>query len=313
MKKVLLLLIVVFVLAKESLNGSLGISYKRGKYGTDNETTSTYFYGTLSYKFYPFSISISVPYIKTDTVYKYTNEVNNNNNDSASSSERNYDDNGNNRNHYYKVDNNYYDDGSSRSNERGSNSNNENSSQDNSSNNNSSDDESSDDSNTTKTNVHSISGIGDMIVKFSAYSYLSKGVYLKNSVGVKLPTAKKDLGTGQTDYILEAQIYKIRNYRDMIFYTLGYTITGDATNKEYKDYLYTNIGMVRSFSFFRGGVKYSYTQSTREGVDDAHSISMFAMINNKITKVNYFYSMDLGLTEGAPKFAFSIFVSFPIE
>ena len=303
MKKVLLLLTAVFVLAKESLNSSFGISYKRGKYGTNNETISTYLYGTLNYKFYPFSISVSVPYIKTDTVYKYTNEVNNNNNDSSKN-----DDIDSKRYYYNRVDNDYYNEGSSNSGNG-----NGNSSQDNSSNNNSSNNNSSDDSNTTKTEVHSISGIGDMIVKFSASSSLSKGVYLKNSVGVKLPTAKKDLGTGQTDYILEAQIYKIRNYRDMIFYTLGYTITGDATNKEYKDYLYTNIGMVRSFSFFRGGVKYSYTQSTREGVDDAHSISMFAMINNKITKVNYFYSMDLGLTEGAPKFAFSIFVSFPIE
>lgn len=100
--------------------------------------------------------------------------------------------------------------------------------------------------NATRANRTRESGLGDVVVSafYSAYENTADKIYMDIGAKVKLPTAdeKRGLGSGKTDYSLQADLFKTMG-QATVFSTLGYKFFGDPTGVNLKNVPYATLGL----------------------------------------------------------------------
>lgn len=140
------------------------------------------------------------------------------------------------------------------------------------------------------TTTTSRSGIGDL--NLSAAYLLTREHGLLPSIevsgGVKLPTAKTTIGTGETDYSASASIYKTIAPQTILFGSIGYSWLGSPAAYQLKNGITASGGInFRPASDQNYGVSISYREPVAEGLNGQAVVSPY---------MTYRFSKLLGLT-----------------
>lgn len=143
-------------------------------------------------------------------------------------------------------------------------------------------------------------GLGDL--KLGAAWSVPNSLFDLTLLGqVKLPTASahKRLGTGETDYMVGAEV--ARRFGSLTpFAGLSYTLPGDPSGYELRNSLSARAGLAAALSQrVRGYVSYSYAQSLSRLVANQQQVTtgINAGLSNRLTLGLY---GSAGLSEGAP-------------
>lgn len=123
-------------------------------------------------------------------------------------------------------------------------------------------------------------GLGDIIARLTFLDvYRNDSLDIAVDVGakVKFGTAdeEKGLGSGETDYSLQSNIYK---YFDGYYLmgTLGYKMRGEPDGLNVDDVWFGSVGAVFRYSIKTNvGVAFDYRQSSFENTDDIRELSLF--------------------------------------
>lgn len=84
-------------------------------------------------------------------------------------------------------------------------------------------------------------GFSDLYLNAGYAFYTSDHLVLTPALQLKLPTANKDLGTGETD--IGASLQALNHFKRFdLFVFLGYTITGDTPVQTYNDIAFGSVG-----------------------------------------------------------------------
>ncbi|WP_346839964.1 hypothetical protein [Microbulbifer sp. SAOS-129_SWC] len=155
---------------------------------------------------------------------------------------------------------------------------------------------------TTQTSTYSESGVGDLWLS-GTYSLepVAERWFFDLTGKFKVPTADEDkgLGTGQTDYTLQAEAFTAMG--DFTPYvTLARKFKGDLPAQEIKDVWYTSVGSgYRLNDQSSVGMSLDYQQATSDTSDP--STELFGYLNHKFSQqwsgMLYAY---LGLADGSP-------------
>jgi hypothetical protein len=111
------------------------------------------------------------------------------------------------------------------------------------------------------------SGLGDVVLGLTVYDVVrsrSGNLVVDVTGKLKLPTADEDkgLGTGETDYSLQADIYRFLGRGTMIA-SAGYKVRGDPQGAVFEDSLLVSLGGLYEFSTWTsGGLFLDYRQSS---------------------------------------------------
>ena len=114
------------------------------------------------------------------------------------------------------------------------------------------------------------SGLGDVVLGLTVYDVFESGdrsLTVDLTGKVELPTAdeQRGLGTGETDYSLQADLYK-RNGRSAFAGTIGYKIRGEPSGVDFDDSWLLSIGGLYRFSDrTQGGIFLDYRGSAISG------------------------------------------------
>lgn len=155
----------------------------------------------------------------------------------------------------------------------------------------------------TSTQITTDSGIGDLVLA-GMYSIdpWSKGAPAVDlTAKVKVPTAdeEKRLGTGKTDYSLQADLTRAINAWSP-FLTLGYQFMGSSDDLPLDDRAYGSIGVtIRASSKLSGGAAYDFRQAASDRSDDSHEVGVFGTWRVKPSWRLSAYA-SVGLSDGAP-------------
>jgi hypothetical protein len=123
-------------------------------------------------------------------------------------------------------------------------------------------------------------GLGDVVAAatwIDALSFESVAASVDLTGTVKFGTADEDkgLGTGESDYSLQADVYKFAGPATILF-TAGYTVRGDPPGYELDDVWFLSGGLAfRVSDSRRGGVFVDWRQSAVDGADDPAELSGF--------------------------------------
>ncbi|PKB19448.1 outer membrane putative beta-barrel porin/alpha-amylase [Novosphingobium kunmingense] len=133
-------------------------------------------------------------------------------------------------------------------------------------------------------------GIGDVNVS-AAYLLNTESVALpafELGAGVKLPTAKDTIGTGETDYSATLSAYKSLSSTVMLFGSVGYSWLGSPAAYQLKDGITASGGLnLRPDEKQNYGVSVSYREPVAEGYAGQAVVSPY---------MTYRVSKGLGLT-----------------
>ena len=125
------------------------------------------------------------------------------------------------------------------------------------------------------------SGVGDVIAGLTYRDVLNSetvsNIALDLTAKVKFATAdeEKGLGTGENDYIVQAELYKFFN-RFTPYGILGYKFRGDPPGVDLQDSLRAVIGgYYRLSPSFKAGLDYFYQSASYSDADDQKELSAF--------------------------------------
>lgn len=138
--------------------------------------------------------------------------------------------------------------------------------------------------------VTSRSGIGDLNLSAAALLTRESGLLPAIEVGgsVKLPTAKTTIGTGETDYSVNASVYKSVTPAVMLFGSVGYSWLGSPAAYRLKNGLTASGGFnLRPASNQNYGVSVAYREPVAEGLQGQAVVSPY---------MTYRFSNRFGLT-----------------
>lgn len=153
---------------------------------------------------------------------------------------------------------------------------------------------------------NSVSGIGDLTLSGTFYftpdARNSASYHLTGGVKLGTADANKGLGTGEDDVFIEGGVNKlIDSY--LLSVELGYEISGDAADFNYKNALYGTAGLARwtQNSGQLGGYLY-FSEAQVPGLDEPLELNLFySQFISKDRSVYYFISK--GLSDGSPDYA----------
>lgn len=124
------------------------------------------------------------------------------------------------------------------------------------------------------------SGLGDVLLSagYQAWYDADAGLLLNVTGKVKLPTAdeKKGLGSGETDYYGQLDLYKLAGAWTP-FATLGYKVIGDTATTDFNNVIYAALG----FSYkvnddVNAGARLYARQKTTDSNDPRKELTLFA-------------------------------------
>ena len=148
-------------------------------------------------------------------------------------------------------------------------------------------------------------GLGDIVLSTSYLFFPAQkgGAFFEVTGKVKLPTAdeEKGLGSGETDYTVQGDLYKPVGTGTTLFGGIGYRWRGDSDTFELEDGALANLGLSHKFSdTTSGGVMVNYRQSASLTGDDPLEISPFVSFKNasKDWSVNLYGTV--GLSDASP-------------
>ncbi|MDT8451985.1 MAG: hypothetical protein RQ936_04470 [Gammaproteobacteria bacterium] len=163
---------------------------------------------------------------------------------------------------------------------------------------------------TSRTFMHSgrnsVSGIGDLTLSgtfyFTPQTRNTASYHLTGGVKFGTADADKGLGTGEDDLFIEAGAYKnIDSY--VLSAELGYEISGDAADFNYKNALYGTAGLAK-WTQNRGqlGGYLYFSEAQVSGLEEPLELNLFyTQFISKDHSVYYFISK--GLSHGSPDYA----------
>jgi len=157
------------------------------------------------------------------------------------------------------------------------------------------------------------SGLGDIWLSatYAVDAIPSDLFYLDLGAKVKLPTADDDkgLGTGKTDFTIQADFFKpVGN--ETPFLTLAYKSKGEPSDFELDDAMYVSVGSDIGVSpNTHVGLSVDFQESAVSGSDD--SLELFGYINQSLSSnwsfMLYGYS---GLEDGSPDYGIGFQLSY---
>lgn len=123
-------------------------------------------------------------------------------------------------------------------------------------------------------------GLGDIIARFTFLDvYRNDRLDVAVDIGAKVKFGSADetkgLGSGETDYSLQSNIYK---YFDGYYLmgTLGYKMRGEPEGLNVDDVWFGSVGAVFRYSIkTKVGIAFDYRQSSFESTDDIREVSLF--------------------------------------
>jgi hypothetical protein len=256
MNKILLLTLSLtssLLLAQSSTTLSVGGTYSEGEYGTQSTTTSLYIPLIATYKYEMFEMAVTVPYIELNSEGSFTWTPAGPVPTSPTKSSDSLTSTSSANDPFESTT-------------------------------------------TTTTNTKTrTSGLGDINIKL-AYNFIpKKDLYIKTVAIMKVATADKDkgLGTGENDYSIEVDIYKVFG-KAYVYITRGYTHMGDSKTVEYNDSGYGSMALGYNFNqALSSGVNYSFRQAIFDCLDDTQSASLY--LSYKPTKS---FKIDTSYTYG---------------
>ena len=137
------------------------------------------------------------------------------------------------------------------------------------------------------------SGLGDVVAALSYTLYPSRPSLpvLELSGRIKLPTADEDegLGTGETDYTLQADVSK-RFGAFSSFATLGYRFLGDSSDLDLEDGFLASLGVGYRYSpRVSLGLAFDYREASTDGSDDARELVPYTSfrVSDRLTLGTY--------------------------
>jgi len=131
----------------------------------------------------------------------------------------------------------------------------------------------------SRTDTVTNSGLGDVMARvgYSIFPGADAGSFYELSGRVKFGTADEDdgLGTGENDYALQLDGI-VGSGTVAPYFTLGYLVTGDSNDFEYKDVPYGSVGlMFRRGDSGSAGIGYDYRRAAVSGSDDQQQASAY--------------------------------------
>jgi hypothetical protein len=124
------------------------------------------------------------------------------------------------------------------------------------------------------------SGLGDVIGSVTIYDIINNqqlGLAMDLTGKVKFATAdeNKGLGTGESDYSVQADLYKFMDDFTLLG-SLGYKYRGDPTGIDLDNVLMASVGGTYKFSpYVKGGLIFDYRESAIGGSDSIQELSVF--------------------------------------
>jgi len=157
------------------------------------------------------------------------------------------------------------------------------------------------------------SGLGDValgMTVFDVFSDYELGIALDLTGKIKFGTADLDkgLGTGETDYLLRADLYKFFN-RLMLMGSGGYRVRGDPAGVDLKNGLIGSLGASYALNdTSRIGVLYDYREAS---LQDSEALSEMTMYSTHVLSERWrvqFYAFG-GFSDSSPDWGAGIYVS----
>lgn len=144
-------------------------------------------------------------------------------------------------------------------------------------------------------------GFGD-IVAAVVYTPIDKGGLILDITGkIKFPTAseKKSLGSGKTDYALQAEIERSIG-RAFVTGGIGYKWLGDPSGVSLRNVVYGSLGGgFKPSAQTTVGVAFDFAQAARSGGTAPREVSLYA--SQRLTKhIKLNGSLFAGLSDGSP-------------
>jgi len=158
-------------------------------------------------------------------------------------------------------------------------------------------------------------GIGDVIAGMTYRDVLnsetSSDVALDLTAKVKFATADVDkgLGTGENDYIVQAELYKFFT-RFTPYGILGYKFRGDPPGVDLQDSLRAVVGgYYRISPSLKAGLDYFYQQASYSDADDQKELSAF--LGYKMSNSQYLRGYLIqGFGDGSPDWGVGVMMTF---
>lgn len=150
------------------------------------------------------------------------------------------------------------------------------------------------------------SGLGDIIGSVTLYDVINNrdlGLAMDVTGKVKFATADENngLGTGETDYSLQADIYK---YIDdfTLLGTVGYKLRGDPIGVDLENAIFVSIGGIYRFTQeTRGGLIFDYRESSFASGDSIQELTGFVSRPFSDDWRVQFYALT-GFSDSSPNF-----------
>lgn len=125
------------------------------------------------------------------------------------------------------------------------------------------------------------SGLGDVLASVTVFDVLTAAggdVAMDLTGKVKFGTADADkgLGTGEQDYLLQADLYRFFE-RSTLMATAGYAVRGEPDGLELDDTLFASVGLSHAVADgARIGAFFDYREASVTGTDAIQELSVFA-------------------------------------
>ena len=131
------------------------------------------------------------------------------------------------------------------------------------------------------------SGLGDVIGSATFYDVVSSerlGLAMDLTGKIKFGTADEDkgLGTGESDYSVQADFYKFFD-KLTVMSSVGYKFRGDPVGVDLEDVLMASVGSTYKFTpDVNGGLFYDYRESAITGGDSIQELTAF--VSRRVTE-----------------------------
>ena len=148
------------------------------------------------------------------------------------------------------------------------------------------------------------SGLGDIIGSVTFYDVINSqelGVAMDLTGKVKFATADEDkgLGTGESDYTVQADVYKFIDDFTLLG-SVGYKFRGDPAGLDLNDVFIASLGGTYKFTpDVNGGLFFDYRESSISGSDSVQELSAF--VSRRVSENWRFQVYGLtGFTDSSP-------------
>jgi hypothetical protein len=160
------------------------------------------------------------------------------------------------------------------------------------------------------------SGLGDIVLGVTYYLLpeTPRRPALDVTGKIKIPTAdeEKQLGTGELDYSLEAELTKISG-RTAVFGSFGYKVFGDTAEFDINDVLFGSVGVAHQVQpGLSVGVLYDVREATIDGRDGMNELTPYfsRRLGDRYKVLGY---TVIGLSDGSPDWGIGLQLSRDTE